>query len=515
MTAAVSGVPWSSDLRSLAARFGEAPAITDGQGASLSYRELCRRAHGLTAYFIGAGIELGQPVATLLPNGLAAVWASYGITLSGAAETPLNWAYTDTEIEWSARLAKFPLVVTTKLREASLRAMGLEVIAVEKLRPTDGNIERPPVPADTWGRISFTSGTTGRPKGVICSHGRRWLAHILLKSTLPFVPAPGARILLMTPFTHGASLLTFAWLDYGGEVILLDGVDTEQAGVVLERGDVAAVFAPPTVIAKLADAFETRRFSGVRCVFTGTQTLTPLLYDKAFAMFGPVVRVTYGKTECVNPITVLLPADTHRHFTEEGVSGGGCVGWPSSGVEISVRGEDGNSLPAEATGEVWLRARHMYLGHIDASGFHPLEAGGWHQTGDLGRIDLRGRLWLAGRLADVIETGGYKVLPEEIEAIVSGIPGCEQICVTSLPSEYWGEVIVAVAERVTGDWRSEAEHRVAQLSKHKRPRVYVAVEALPRNPQGKVSRREVTKMVLVDHQLIDGPHPHLVAKRTV
>ncbi len=508
-------IPWSSALRTLATQFGEGVAVYDGQ-ARLSYAMLSARAHALAARLALAGVKPGEPVATLLPNSVHAVWASYGTTLCGAAETPLSWSQTPEEIAWSARLARFRMVVTRRERVDALRAQGLEPIAVEDLTEADTGIVHPPVPAGAWGRILFTSGTTGRPKGVVYTHGKRWLGEQALQSALPFAPAPGSRMLLMTPFPHGASLLTFAWCAYGGEVVLLDGVDTQAVGDLLRSSDMDAVFAPPTVMAKLAAAFGSERFAGVRCIFTGTQPLAAALYEKVVAMFGPVVRITYGKSECTNPITVLGPSDTQALYALEKDVPGACVGWASAGVELQIRAAD-DPADAEPTqpgtqareGEVWLRARHMCDGMLEEGGYAP-HPDGWHRTGDLGRIDARGRLWLTGRIADVIKTGGYRVNPDEIEACLSGMQSCERVCVTSLPSEYWGEVIVAVAENTSGDWVAEAATRLDALSRHKRPRAYASFAALPRNPQGKISRRKLRELIAATHEFIDGPYPALM-----
>ncbi len=220
------------------------------------------------------------------------------------------------------------------------------------------------------------------------------------------MPAPGSRVLLMTPFTHGAGLLAAAFLDHGAAIVLLDGVDLAAVERHLEGGTTDHVFAPPTVLAKLAAAFPGRHFPGIRTVFCGTAPLTPSLYAKARALFGPVVRITYGKSEVVNPIAVLPPAACERYYAEESGGDGFCVGWPGTGVEIAVRGDDGGYLTTGAVGEVHLRAQHMLAGLIDGTGFHATPDGGWHATGDLGRIDARGRLHLVGRTADVIKSGG-------------------------------------------------------------------------------------------------------------
>lgn len=492
-------------LRVLADRFGPSTAVTDQYGTQLSYLELHDKAHALAAHLIERGVATGTPVAVLLPNCADAVWVTYGIRLAGAAETPLSWGYTAAELGWCATLAKFRLVVTSADRVAQMHALGLDTLLPGSIAAwTSGDRHPfPPVSANTTGRVLFTSGTTGRHKGVHYSHEKRWIGEQLLKATLPFTPAPGSKILLATPFSHGASLLTFAWCDYGGEVILLNDVAPPHIGGLLRGGDIDALFAPPTVIAKLAGAFGNERFHGLRCVFTGTQPLGAALYAKAQAMFGPVVRITYGKTECINPITVLGPADTDAYLGQTNVPAGACVGWPAPGVEIEIRSE-----------EVWLRARHMSDGLIGSDGFIDHDPQGWHATGDLGLLDENGRLVLVGRVADVIKTGGYRVNPDEIEDCLAGMPACGPVIVAGLPSEYWGEIIVAVAEQARDGWQAEAASRLASLSRYKWPRLHVAVRALPRNAQGKVSRKQVVKMLQDTCEFTDGPYPQLISKES-
>ena len=212
---------------------------------------------------------------------------------------------------------------------------------------------------------------------------------------------------------------------------------------------------------------------------------------------------------CVNPITILDRADTHAYFSQTNVPAGACVGWPATGVEINI---EAPKDPESPHGEVLLRSPHMSAGLIDANGFRPHTPDGWHHTGDLGYMDADGRLILTGRVADVIKSGGYRVNPDEIEAELASNTHCSQICVTSLASDYWGEIIIAVGESARPGWQEECEKLVAGMSKHKRPRMYIAVDTLPRNPQGKISRRQVSRLVLDTHTLTDGPYPVLHPK---
>jgi len=504
------GIAWSNDLLTLAARFGERVAVTDG-AAAMTYAALAARAHALGHRLRETGLAPGAPVATLVPNGVEAPWVSHGVTIAGAAEVPVNAHATDAEIRWFAHLAGFRRVIAPRAAAGRLAALGLEPWPLEEIAPDPAARPLPPVPAGAWGRIIFTSGTTGRPKAVVHTHGGRWRAHLLQRAVLPFTPGRGDRVLLMTPYVHGASLIAAAWLEQGAEVVLQEGVRAAAVEPVLAAGP-AAIFAPPTVLAKILALFPGRRFPGLRCVFTGTATLSRDLWRRAAEAFGPVIRITYGMSECFNPITVLDPPEVAEAMAEPEDGLGACLGWPAPGVEIAIRGEDGAPLPAGEVGEIWLRARHMAAGTITAAGFAARPPGGWHRSGDLGALDGRGRLRLAGRAADVIKSGGYRIHPAEIEAALDGIAGGRAVCVLGLPSDYWGEVIVAVVEAPPAGWEAEAEARLSALSRPKRPRAWLALPELPRNAQGKVVRARVREAVLATHALEDGPHPRLVAR---
>lgn len=505
-------IPWSANLHALSDQFGDATAIIDQHGRHLSYKDMCQRAHDLAEHLAALKIGPGDCVATLLPNSLDVVWATYGARLSGAAEAPLNWRYTQEEISWCAKIAGHKVVITSDERAEELRAIGLIPLTIEDVPRHAHAPVLTAAPASARSRIMFTSGTTGKPKAAVYTHDRRWIGEQVLKATLPFTPETGSRLLLMTPFSHGSSLLTFAWCDYGGEVMLLDGVNTGQVLDLLRGGDINAIFAPPTVLAKLVNAAGDQPIPGLQCIFTGTQPLSAALYKKACALFGPIIRITYGKAECFNPITVLEPEDTHRHFTSEEHSSGACLGWPAPGVEIDIRADRDTDAEDAQDGEVWLRARHMSAGMLDAEGFHAHSPDGWHCSGDLGHIDEQGRLVLTGRSADVIKTGGYRVNPAEIEACLTDVQGCGAICVTSIPSEYWGEIIIAIAEEANEGWERHAAERITRLSRHKHPRAYLRAEKLPRNAQGKVNRRQASQMALATHELTDGPYPELTRK---
>jgi len=499
-------IPWATDLQGIVAAHADRIAVHDGT-TDINFRHLAARASQVAKILLERGLKPGEPVASSLRNSIPAVWVSAGLRIAGAAEMALNASLTDAGRKYSIELVGVKCAITTAAQAERFRALGCDVITLEEISDAEENLDFPPVPADAWGRIGFTSGTTGAPKAIVTTHGARWLANILQRAHFHATPHPGSAILLVTPFVHGAGILTQSFHDHGATAILLDGVDLEKIEILLAAQKVDYIFAPPTVLAKLVGAFTGRKFPGIRTVFTGTAPLLAPLYHKGTEMFGPVIRVTYGKSEITNPITVLTPAQCEAYYAHPPEADGVCVGFPGTGVEIEIRDEAGQKLGAENIGEVHLRGRHMSIGHIDANGYQPLPPDGFHATGDLGRIDTEGKLHLVGRVADVMKSGGYKIHPDEIERILA--PTTTTVTIVSLPSEYWGEIIVAVAEGADASWESRARAALAETARHKHPRAFITLAELPRNHQGKIMRRLIREALLADYTLTDGPYPKL------
>lgn len=506
----LDSIPWAKDLAAVTDEFSTQIAVSDGI-RELTFRQLADRAASVADLLLARGLRPGDPVATSLRNSIEAVWSTTGLRVAGAGETPLNASMSDAEREYSIGLSGAKRVITTRAQAASFARLGCDVIAVEDLDDAPGGdlLALPNVPAEAYGRISFTSGTTGNPKAIVTTHGARWIANLLQRASFARMPAPGDRVLLMTPYVHGAGILTQAFNDRGATALLLDGVDLAKVVKLLDGGTINYLFAPPTVLAKILSAYEDRRIEGIRTIFCGTAPLLPSLYRKARTVFGPVIRVTYGKSEITNPIATLSPAETDAYYMTGDPGDGVCVGFPGTGVEIEIRDEDATPMPRGETGEVHLRGRHMSCGHMDQTGFLPLPPDGFHTTGDFGRVDARGRLHLVGRVADVIKSGGYKIHPDEIERALSGTAGTGAVSIVTLPSEYWGEVIVAVAETGDPGWPDRARAALADLARHKHPRAFLIVPELARNAQGKIMRRLIRETVLAGYTLKDGPYPKL------
>ena len=491
--------PWLTTLRGFA-RYGDRVAVSS-RGRTLTYAQLVAQADAVRAAVIEAGAQPGEPVAILARNGPGVVAASYGVMASGAAEFVVDLNLGPDDVAYAMRIMGVRRAVAERSEAHRIAALGLDVLILEEIavRPP-ASVASPPFDPRAWGKAIMTSGTTGRPKGIIHRHDRRWYAHVLLRSHLPFMPGARDRVLLMTSYAHGAALVTAAWLESGASVELIDGVDVAYADALFARGELTAVFAPPTVLAKLVEGTRHARIDGIKCIFCGTATLQPALYHAAAALFGPVIRVTYGKSEMFNPITVLEIDEAADYYRDRSTLDAVCLGAPAAGVEIVVRGERGRACGAGEHGEIHLRSPHMMIGHVDGNGFHALPEGDVHATGDLGYRDALGRLFLAGRAHDVIKTGGYKIYPEEIERVLPA-----GVAVVGIPSAHWGEVIVAVAE--TDGLAEAVAAATAKLARYKQPRACLAIETLPRSLQGKVQRSRMREMVLARYVMTDGPYP--------
>jgi malonyl-CoA/methylmalonyl-CoA synthetase len=512
----LQSIPWGRDLWAIANRYAEHVAVR-GAAEEITYRMMFRKAAALAEALRAADVETGEPVATCFRNGTPAVWAQYGVLLAGTADAPINPALSAADIRSCVAIAKARRVVTTRSLAAHFQDLQIEVLCAEDIGEAEIDAASfPPVPAGSLARVVLTSGTTGLPKGACHDHEGRWIANQLLRSSLPHAPRPTSRLLLMTPFSHGASLMTMAYHGGGATVTLLDGVDPDVVLPMIERGEVDEVFAPPTVLTKLVDAAGDRSLPGLKTIFCGTAVLSPTLYQRARRVFGPIVRVTYGKSEVFNPITALEAPETDAWYCENGMNADACVGWTAPGVEVVVRKDDGATAGIGESGEVMIRARHMMRGYLRPQGLEPLDLGAFHDTGDLGHFDDRGRLHLTGRTAEVIKTGGYKVSPEEVErALAPAVSPCT-VAVVGIPSEYWGEVIVAAVESppdgLQEGWRERIEAATLDLTGYKRPRAVVAMEALPRNGIGKIRRGSIRDHIAESYFLEDGPRPRLHAR---
>jgi acyl-CoA synthetase (AMP-forming)/AMP-acid ligase II len=472
------------------ARVVEGPARADPDrtalivgGRRVSYAELddaARRAAGALA---ARGVRPGDRVPVLDAAGLPAVAAVLGAERLGAAAAPILPSLTADEVRpllEAARCVRIGVAgdETAATLEAALGASPLRPSELLAARPLDGP---PPDDDAAEALVLFTGGTTGRPKPVPMTHGMVWSR--IRAFAPPFDPSvPAAVALVSVPFAHvGGVLGVLVGLASGTTLVVQRRFDAGEWLRLVERHRCSRAFLVPTLIRRILDhpGFAAADLSSLVLVTSGAAPLPPELARRfADALPGCALVNVFGQTETLGAVTAAGP-DELRDPRRAGT-----VGRAMPGVEIRVVDPaTGADLPDDTIGEVWVRA--------------PFLGPGWHRTGDLARRDPEGYLYPAGRLAEVINRGGEKVAPAEVEEVLRAHPAVADAAVVGVPDEEMGErvgALVVPREPVEADeLRAWCRTR---LARHKVPERIALVEALPVNEVGKVPRRAALGLLL-------------------
>jgi len=325
--------------------------------------------------------------------------------------------------------------------------------------------------------LAFTSGTTGRPKGVPLTHANLLAGAEALRRAWAWTPDDCLLLSLPLFHMHGLGVGVHGTLLAGASVALFERFDPEQILEAASRPESTLFFGVPTMYSRLVDAPGVERLASLRLCVSGSAPLSAELHRRMQAATGQVVLERYGMTETVmltsNP---LDPADGDRKA--------GAVGRPLPGVALRID---------PGTDEIEVTGPNVFGGYLDNPDADAVAFtdDGWFRTGDIGRIDDEGALRIVGRAKDLIITGGYNVYPAEIEEVLRACPGVAEAAVAGIPSPEWGEIVVAYVE-LTG--AADFDEQVVQawcatrLVAYKRPRSIQVVDALPRNALGKIQR---------------------------
>lgn len=456
----------------------------------------------LTARRLAAlGINSDSRVATLLPNSARVVEIVHALRRLGAVLVPLNTRLTAAELAWQigdvgARLLVVDDRTASLANEIRAELPDLTVVTVGVL---PGNTTRlaeispaEPVPGgprewidlDAVMAIIYTSGTTGRPKGAMLSYGNFWWS--ALGSALNLGSHADDRWLACMPLFHvgGLSILTRSAI-YGITAIVHESFDPAAVNQAIDEERVTIVSVVSTMLRRmLAERGERPYPPWLRCVLLGGGPAPRPLLESCAARDIPVVQ-TYGLSETCSQVATLAPEDALPKL--------GSAGKPLYPNEIRID-VDGRAATSDEPGEILVRGPIVTAGYIN----RPEEtaralAGGWLHTGDIGRLDADGYLYILDRRSDLIVSGGENVYPAEVEAALLAHPAVEEAGVIGLPHPDWGQTVVAVVRLTEGATVSEDELRAfcrERLAGYKVPsQVRFTMEALPRNAGGKLLRR--------------------------
>ncbi len=491
----------------------DAPALVEVRtGARLTYAGLDERARTCASVLRhGLGLRPGDRFAVLAGNRTAFLDAFFGAGKSGAVAVPLNTHLTARELAPILRDAGAQALLYGAECADTVRALQAADVPVkrwvafdEPLRRDDEAYEDLAGGAPAWagGRqdpehpycLLYTSGTTGRPKGVVIPH--RMVAFNGLSTVVSWQLRDTDVTPVFTPLYHAGGLGAFLvpMVTIGGTVVLHDRFDAAEVLRTLERERCTVILVVPTIAKLLAETpeFATVDLSHVRFFISGGAPLPTSLVE-VYRRHGLVLRQGYGLTEVGVNCFAMSSADAWRKA--------GCVGRPLAYTEAEVLGEDGRAAADGEVGELVFRGPHVCSGYFNdpASDAAVRDPEGWFHTGDLARRDAEGFFAIAGRRKDMYISGGVNVYPAEVEAELAGHPGVADVAVVGVPDDTWGEVGVAFVVPRPGAAPTPEELTAFlrdRLARYKVPRAFVTRSALPRTAYGKVVKGELREAFL-------------------
>jgi long-chain acyl-CoA synthetase len=483
-------------LRGVAGAHPDRPAVVSGD-AAISYRDLARRMDVLASDLIGRGVRPGDRVGLLLENGPAFVIAYVAALAAGAIVVPLNDGYQQTEIRSFLDECGVSVLIAGRPLEPLCRAAialakePCELLPAEEWtgRAAEEPAMRPAVSIDPRSPVmfQFSSGSTGRPKRIARSHQQVMSELAALVSTLGL--GPGDRVLGVAPFSHvnGLTRSMLASLCAGAALYPQARYDRHATAELIERERLTVFIAVPFMFSTLAQtAFRhVPDFSSLRVVVSASAPM-PRKFNLLFhEKFGVFVRQLYGSTE-TGSMTVNMQPDVERTIDS--------VGTPIDGVIVEVVGEDGRRLGAGETGEIAIASPFAITEYASSEPEHQASfRDGYFFTGDLGRRDADGTLYLVGRKKFFINKGGFKIDPREVEEVLESHALVEEVVVVGVPSPYGDERVKAVIVR-RGDCTAAdiVTYCRGKIADFKIPSLVEFRESLPRSPTGKIRRAMLT-----------------------
>ncbi|HZR48242.1 MAG TPA: AMP-binding protein [Streptosporangiaceae bacterium] len=473
-----------------------APAMTFGE-QSFNWAQWRERILALTGALRSSGVRPGDRLAVLDLNHLATVELTLAASSFGAAVAVLNFRSSPDQVRYvledSRPVMLFHGAQFTELAGTLVPRRVVIEDEYEKFlaggTPVADELAKP----DDACLVMYTSGTTGRPKGAQLTH-RGITSHSVATNSV-FAMSPGDGNLVAMPLFHvGGSCYALSGILAGAHTILLREATPAALFGAIARGAHHA-FVVPAVIAGVLSAGEQAiaAFGGLRTIAYGASPMPLPMLRAALAAFpdSGLVQV-YGMTELSGAVTMLTPAE-HRDEShpERLASAGRAV----PGVEVRVVDPVGlTDVPPGEVGEIWIRTAQVMAGylHRPEATAEVLGSDGWLRTGDIGRVDADGYVYILDRLKDMIITGGENVYGPEVESVLSACPGVAECAVIGVPDEQWGEAVKAIVVAAPADALTAAEVIAfcrERLAHYQCPTSVEFVTDMPRNATGKVLKR--------------------------
>ncbi|MBB4287596.1 class I adenylate-forming enzyme family protein [Roseospira goensis] len=492
----------------------DAPAIRTGERLHATYAEFAFRAWALGEHLKSAyGVGRGDRVALFAKNCAEYLEMLYGVLWIGATVVPINNKLHPREAAWIIENAEATLAITETGTVygppddlgASCAEVGLRADAFARaIAAASASDYRPPVDVrdDDTAWLFYTSGTTGRPKGVMATHRNLRMMATTYALDVDTVSA-GDHSLYAAPMSHGAGLYNFQFVRVGGCHVIPDsqGFDPAEIQRLAESLGSLVFFAAPTMVTRLVRHAEASGYdgTGIRTVIYGGGPMYLADITRALEVFGPKFVQIYGQGESPMTITAMprdLVADrTHPNADARRAS----VGTAQSCVQVRVVDDALQDVPEGETGEILVRGDTVMKGYWkNEAATAETVVEGWLRTGDLGRLDADGFLTLTDRSKDVIISGGTNIYPREVEEALLTHEDVQEVSVIGRPHPEWGEEVVAFVVLTEGSTCDAAALEAwcrAQIASFKKPKHYVFMPDLPKNSYGKVLKTSLRERI--------------------
>lgn len=492
-----------------ASRYPDKVVLAQGD-RRVTNRTFLDRVNALAAGFRDLGIESGDIVAVLLYNHIEFIETVFALNRIGAAFLPLNYRLSPSEWEYILTHSEAAAIVSEREFVAAVNGIAPRRRLLVGAAPLDGwvsyedllarhsgaSVPVEPVAADHLQRLMYTSGTTARPKGVRITHGNvlfKNLGHIV-----EFGLTSADTTLVCGPLYHvgGLDLPGLGTLHAGGSLIVLRKFDAREVLDTIERERPTNVWLAPSMMNALLQLPDTadRDTSSLRFIIGGGEKMPEPLIERILAAFpGTWFSDAYGLTETVS-------GDTFND-AEHMLAKVGSVGRPVVHTQVRIVDDQGNEVPRGALGEITLSGPKVFAGYWrDPEATARALRDGWFHTGDVGRVDEDGYLYVEDRKKDMIVSGGENIATPEVERVLYEHPDVVEAAVVGIPHERWGEVPKAYVVTKPGsslDAAGLVEFCRERLAKFKVPAEVHFLDELPRTPSGKVLKRDLRTLPVI------------------
>ena len=479
----------------------EKPAIYSGDDFD-TFGDIDRKASAIAGAFLKRGLEPGEKVGIHLANVPEFVYTYFGILKAGGQVVPINVMLKPEELAFLAKDSHLRFVVTQSPFVEVVLKMKEQVPTIKEVfcthkahvgtTPLDVLIHHEPASRPIQQRpndvavIFYTSGTTGRPKGAMLTHGNLYTNAVATAEAYQYIERD--IIIFGMPLFHssGQTNVMNAAFSQGASILMMPRFSVEDVLKKAKEYPVSVFIGVPTMYHQILthpDADALKRES-LRVLIVGAAPMPEALFTAVSDRYGIPITEGYGLSEA-GPVVAHNPIGGTKKI--------GSVGLPISDILVKVVAPDGSNLPQGQVGELLVRGPNVMAGYLNQpEATQEALKGGWLHTGDLAKIDEDGYIFIVDRKKDMILTGGFNLYPREIEEMLHMHPGVSEAAVVGIPDEEKGELAVAFIILKKGNESSEKEiigFCRERLAVYKAPRKICFVEELPRNPSGKILKR--------------------------